>query len=58
MTMAMFSKGAFLLTAFSLFLVLAFNLDLSNIQSASSTRLEGNILDGCHHVYLDMGTNM
>ena len=50
--------------AVCLLIVLALNL--STFQSATSfieqrtnpPDLKTNILDGCHHVYLDMGTNM
>ena len=49
-------------------IVLALNLPPTNFQSANfiekinlpyfEQELKPNILDGCHHVYLDMGTNM
>ena len=60
-----------LLGAVCLFLVLAFTFSpINTFKSDDSTSLTNppyffddptlpqNILDGCHHVYLDMGTNM
>ena len=59
-----------LLGAVCLFVVLAFTFSPINTFKSDSTSLTNppfyiddtplrqNILDGCHHVYLDMGTNM
>ena len=58
-----------LLGAVCLLIVLALTFSPSSFQPPSSSIgltsppyfapwLEQNILDGCHHVYLDMGTNM
>ena len=60
-----------LLGAVCLFVVLAFTFSpINTFKSDDSTSLtnppyyiddpplQQNILDGCHHVYLDMGTNM
>ena len=52
-----------------LLVVLALAFSPSTFQSATMARppysapleqnnIESNILDGCHHVYLDMGSNM